>query len=522
MEGNIPAILKLGTAFDVLGPELRVGALAQEIVRFLGTELPGVRFGLLVWDEQKKTFLPPAGEVASVPESRAVAASGPVFKGQEFFVPLFDGPRFLGVLAAGIGEGAPEKDQVIRLGRIAEMALGNALMLIESETRSMDMFRFNVLSRALNPTVNEDEVLKILAEALSGMVNCDAFGFLIYGKNNQTMLIRSRVPLSRQCLGFIEENLAQVISNLTRLSSRPQGIKRVINVPEGSDDGRQIRSMLNAPLITKGKVIGVMSVYGTGNEGFSPRDQRNLSSLSSHGAVAFENAMLYGDLKQTYFSIINALASAIEAKDEYTRGHSDLVSRYSMAIAAAMNLTPSTIESIQIAGLLHDLGKIGVPEDILGKKGKLTDSEFDIVKEHPAIAMKILGPVEFPHFNDKGNDESARDPSPELTLSLFEHADLSADVKLMIYHHHEKFAGGGYPRGLSRDEIPLGARILAVADTFEALTADRPYRKAFPIEEGLKIITELSGTQLDPEIVWIFIELVKSKGIEALRNWQGF
>ncbi len=250
-------------------------------------------------------------------------------------------------------------------------------------------------------------------------------------------------------------------------------------------------------------------------DNFSARDAQNISNLVSHGAVAFENAMLYEDLRRTYFSIIKALTSAIEAKDEYTRGHSVLVSKYSAVIAVEMGLSSSVIESIQIAGLLHDLGKIGVPEEILGKKGKLTDNEYVIVKTHPAIAVKILGPVEFPHF---GSADSLPETPPELTLNLFEGADLSAEVKLMIFHHHEKYSGGGYPKGIKGEEIPLGARILSVADTFEALTADRPYRKAFALSEAIKVLRKISGEQLDPKIVEVFIKITKTKGLEFLKS----
>lgn len=515
---TIAGILKISDLSECAGRDERLDRIAGEIAALIGGEFPGKPCRLFIWDDGKRNFFTVSGEELPA-GSRALAAgaAGVAHDGSECIVPLRSGQRMLGVLAVSSGGDPAVAEQIAGFGRLAEVLLSNAVLFSESERRGMDMFRFNVVSRALNPTVNEDDVLKILVEALLGMVKCDACGFLVCGKKEQTLLIQSKNALAGQALEFIEGNLCETVANLAHSVLRHQGLKRVLKTGEGVPDERSLRSVLNSPLITKGKVVGVVAVYGFEHDLFSIRDQRNLSLLSSHGAVAFENAMLYGDLKRTYFSIINALASAIEAKDEYTRGHSDLVSRYSVAIATAMQLSPSTIESIQIAGLLHDLGKIGVPEDILGKKGKLTDAEFDIVKAHPEIAMKILGPVEFPHFGDQVMAEAV----PELTLSLFEQADLSADVKLMIFHHHEKFSGGGYPKGLVKDEIPLGARILSVADTFEALTADRPYRKAFSSEEAVKIVRELSGSQLDPEIVRVFAGLVESRGIDELRNMQG-
>ena len=515
----IPAILNLHASSEIMGDRLDVGNMAREIVRMMEETFEGARFSLAVWDEIRRVYLLD-GHRFSCPllNPFEISAAGAVDSPAGVFMPLRGRDGLLGILR---GEGLAERrDRAVAYSRLAEIILSNARFFIDSEVRSMDLFRFSVLSRALNPTVNEDEVLKIMEEALRGMVDFDACGFLILGKREQTCFVKAKAPLDGPSLSFIEDNLFSTISSLTHVNLDPAKFKRVIQAPMSNlAIGRKIESIINAPLITKGKVLGVMTVYGFAKDRFSMREQRNFSILAAHGAVAFENAMLYQDLKRTYFSIINALTSAIEAKDEYTRGHSVLVSKYSVAIAAAMGLTHSVVESIQIAGLLHDLGKIGVPEDILTKPGKLTDGEYVIVKAHPEIAMKILGPVEFPHFSDQ---EGQREVAPELTLSLFEEADLSADVKLMIFHHHEKFAGGGYPKGLKGEEIPLGARILSVSDTFEALTADRTYRKAFPVEQAMKILNEISGEQLDPSIVKVFDGIVKQGGIEALKNAPDF
>lgn len=527
MEWNI---LNLDWASRIMGAHLEIGNLLHEIIGHLKKQVPCKKIRLLLWDETKRRFVVEADTskkgVSFSPKVeketfRAIGIKEPFASKRSLLIPLRSKEKLLGILVleSCVSKDKFLKEKISELALFVTTALINAQLFIESELRNMDMFRFNVLSRALNPTVNEEDVVRILIEGLEGIIKFDIVGLLILGKQKDRLFIKSRTPLSKQILQAVKKSLLDLIFNLTRSPVDNMRLFEKINVAEGKAESLKINSYLNAPLIIKDKVVGVLSLYGFKKEQFGARDVQNISILASHGAVAFENAKLYEDLRRTYFSIINALTSAIEAKDEYTRGHSVLVSKFSVAIATQMGLSPTMIESIQIAGLLHDLGKIGVPEEILVKKGKLTDSEFHIVQAHPEIAMKILGPVEFPHFTKQSGYSEA---SPELTLSLFEQADLSADVKLMIYHHHEKYAGGGYPKGIKKDEIPLGARILSVSDTFEALTADRPYRKAFPISEAKKILMQISGEQLDAAIVKVFLKLLGTKGIEYLKTQGGF
>lgn len=243
---------------------------------------------------------------------------------------------------------------------------------------------------------------------------------------------------------------------------------------------------LSIPLVVKNKFIGLVNLGGKeSKEQFSPKDFQMLSGWSSNFAVAISNAQLHEGLLKSYFGAVSALAEAIETKDPYTRGHSDRVSRYASAMAQAMNLPESEIDGIRVAGILHDVGKIGVPEGLLLKFSPLSEAEFEVIKEHSVISDKIIEKAVFPW-----------------------------DVRPLARHHHERYDGGGYPDGLRGKDIPLGARILAVADTYEALLADRPYRAGFPKEKALEIIKEVAGTQLDPGIVSVFLDLVEKGEIE--------
>jgi diguanylate cyclase (GGDEF)-like protein/putative nucleotidyltransferase with HDIG domain len=178
---------------------------------------------------------------------------------------------------------------------------------------------------------------------------------------------------------------------------------------------------------------------------------------------------------------ISSLAGALEAKDRYTRGHSQMVANYAVLLANALNLSPETVENIRLAAFLHDIGKIGIPESILCKQGPLTPEEWDIMKQHPVIgARQILSPV-----------------------------SALKDVIPMVEFHHENWNGGGYPLGLIGDAIPLGARIVSIVDAFHGLTSDRSYRKALPLAEAQSILQEGAGIQWDPHLINVFFKLIQ-------------
>ena len=180
--------------------------------------------------------------------------------------------------------------------------------------------------------------------------------------------------------------------------------------------------------------------------------------------------------------IATSLAGAIDAKDPYTKGHSTSVSRYSEALARAINLPESEIEQISLGALLHDVGKIGIPENVLRKTSNLSDDEWKIMKQHPVIgAEKVLR------------------PNPVLR-----------ELIPIVKYHHERIDGKGYPDGLKGDEIPLAARIVAIADTFHALVSDRPYRKGMPLDKACEILMSGAGIQWDEDLVRKFIQIAPS------------
>ena len=252
----------------------------------------------------------------------------------------------------------------------------------------------------------------------------------------------------------------------------------VLTAPEDKNwVGRFDSSVLCAPLLIKDFVIGIMVVSGSKSEsGFDDGDLNLLFNLASQTAVAIENARLNQDIESIYFETISALALAVDAKDRYSRGHLDRVSRYSVAIGKHMGLENVELKMLRDAAVLHDLGKIGVPDDVLGKKDRLTDEEWNLMRKHPQIGESIIKPIK----------------------SLAYLCDI-------IRHHHEKLDGSGYPDGLKGESIAPLVRILAVADVFDALTSDRSYREKSSFKEGVIILREMGG-KIDQDIVNIFEE----------------
>ncbi len=239
-------------------------------------------------------------------------------------------------------------------------------------------------------------------------------------------------------------------------------------------------SFISVPLLLKGEGIGVLNVANKkNNEGFNKRDLEFLLNVSRIGALAFQNAKLHTQIQVDYLKTITALALIIDARDPYTKKHSENVTRYSVAIAKNLGFNAGQLENIRRAALLHDIGKIGIRDGVLLKPGKLTPDEFEQIKMHPVKGGEIVQSLPF-----------------------------LKDVSDLVRHHHERYDGSGYPDGKIGNDIELGARILAVADSFDAMTTDRLYRKKLPLEVAKDELKRNKSTQFDPQIVEAFLEVL--------------
>ncbi|RJQ32081.1 MAG: HD domain-containing protein [Actinobacteria bacterium] len=240
-----------------------------------------------------------------------------------------------------------------------------------------------------------------------------------------------------------------------------------------------INSAICVPLEARGKFLGVLSINRVKNKRrFTNEDTDLVRTVAANVAQIIENTKLREDEERRNLQVINIYISAVEARDPYTKGHSDAVTKYSVEIAKEMGLSEEEVRMIEVAGELHDIGKIGISDKILNKPGFLTDEERALIEQHPKIGKKLIE----------------------------QYSDLE-DIMPIVLHHHERYDGKGYPNGIAGEVIPLGARILAVADTFDAMTSDRPYRKALPLSVALKEIKNNAGTQFDPIIAKVFVKI---------------
>lgn len=241
--------------------------------------------------------------------------------------------------------------------------------------------------------------------------------------------------------------------------------------------------MACAPLIVQEKVLGFIAVCGRKiQKNFEEDELYLLFSLAIQTAVAIQNSQLNKDIESTYFETISALALAVDAKDQYSRGHLDRVSEYTVKLGEKMGLEAADIKTLRDAARLHDLGKIGIPDEVLCKPGALTDHEWLLMRKHPEIGESIISPV----------------------ASLNYLCDL-------IRHHHEKLDGSGYPDGLKGDEISQLTRILAIADIYDAVTTTRSYRSEFTPKKAIEMLREMDK-QIDQSIVDVLVDILRDEG----------
>lgn len=250
--------------------------------------------------------------------------------------------------------------------------------------------------------------------------------------------------------------------------------------------GHGIKSFMVFPIFLNRKLTAVLSVGRSHSEDFNTKDIAQARQMADQVAVALSNAILIEELENLNMGTIQALARTVDAKSSWTAGHSSRVAKMALKIGSVLGCSSQRLDDLHRAALLHDIGKVGIPLTILDKPGALDDDEYGLIKQHPSIGARILEPI-----------ASYKDIVP------------------IVLQHHERYDGKGYPGGLSGDEIDIGAKILAVADVFDALTSDRPYRKGWPVEHVIELIAEEAGRQFAPDIVKVFLSIMRQRKTKA-------
>lgn len=335
----------------------------------------------------------------------------------------------------------------------------------------------------VNQITQESTLSQNLSKVLNLILNCavdthvDTGSIMLLDRNHDLVvraasnenLIGKRIKFGQGIAGWVAKE------------------KKPLVLIDGIDDPRfskshqeRVKDSVSVPIMLGTKVVGVLNLTATRKKHhFTSRDLEFLTTLANQAAGAIYNAQIFEELRNNYFSTIQALAEAIDAKDPYTHGHSARVAEYAVMMAKEAGMTLEEMESLQTAAYLHDIGKIGIPEAILTKPGCLSREEYQIIRTHPEIGARILAPVNF-----KG------------------------DVVPIVRHHHERVDGDGYPDRLKGRRIPYEARILAVADSFDAMTSLRAYRPPRDFESAKAELKRCAGEQFDKEVVNLFLKAI--------------
>ncbi len=346
-----------------------------------------------------------------------------------------------------------------------------------------ELITISNFAEAVSIKSNVEEIAKYVGDVLVNSLGYNIFSIKLFDEEKMSLRVLEARGLSPEY--FKKRKNTYVGEGVSGLAVK---MGRIIEVFDMETDprintniyrGENIKSVICFPMITKGKVIGVINLYKREKYNFTPEEKRIISIFANQTALAIDNISLMEAIKSSYLTTIKLLSSAIDARDSYTQGHSERVTNIALCIGKKLGLRENELEILKTAGLLHDIGKIGVRDEIIKKRGKLNIPEFEEIKEHPLIGNKILERVSF-----------------------------LQGVSTIIKHHHERYDGSGYPDGLKGEEIPFLSSILAVADAFDAMSSDRPYRKAMGLNYIIDELKRCSNTQFDPAVVYALLDVI--------------
>ena len=339
------------------------------------------------------------------------------------------------------------------------------------------------LGRILNSTLDHQEVRRRAMEAATQLMKAEVGSLLLIDEEKQQLYFEVALGDKEETVKKITLSMGEGIAGWVAQN----GKALIVNAPgkdprffRGVDERTEFktRNIMCVPVKVKEKVIGVLeAINKKRGEKFDRGDLSLFVSLADQVAIALDNARLYQELEEMFFQTAESLADAIEKRDPYTGGHTQRVTSYSLAIGRHLQLEPTEKRCLKIAAVLHDVGKIGIEDQILRKPEPLNPDEYNTIKRHAKMGAEIL-----------------------------EHIRQLRDIVPGVKYHHEQMNGSGYPDGLKGEEMPMIAKIVAVADTYDAMTTDRPYRKALTKETAIGELKRCSGIQFDREVVEAFIK----------------
>jgi HD-GYP domain-containing protein (c-di-GMP phosphodiesterase class II) len=379
------------------------------------------------------------------------------------------------------------------LTQMSHLLRGIQTEVAKSEEQRGNLLALAEIGRMVNSSLDLQTVLREVMDTIIRLTGADR-GFLMLKDETGELQTRVARNWEKASLKPQEIHVSRTVVDWVVAHATPILTTNALDDPRFSAQesiiAYNLRSILCVPLTAKDRLIGVLYADSRLQEGLFNEEDRTLLTLFAHqAAVAIENARLFNALAEAYDQTLDALVAALDTRDRETKGHSQRVVRFALHIAAQMAYPEDELNNLQRGALLHDIGKIGIPDAILRKPGALDDDEWEIMRHHPDFGRRMLAGIPF----------------------------LSRPIDV-IYAHQERYDGTGYPQGLAGEAIPIGARIFAVADTFDAITSDRPYRKAQPLEVARQIIRDNSGTQFDPKVVQAFLSIPDEVLVAEMQN----
>lgn len=362
----------------------------------------------------------------------------------------------------------------------------------EYEKKVGQLSTLMALSTILNSTLEQKEVRKRAIEAATRLTDSEVGSLLLVDSEKNELFFEVALGEKGEKVKEIRLKMGEGIAGWVAKTGESVIIDDVQNDPrffKGADKKSSFvtRNMICVPVKSEGKVIGVLQAINKLKGGkFTKDDLEGFISLADQVAIAIEKSRLYQELRDTFFCAAEALADAIEKRDPYTGGHTKRVLQYSVAIGKYLDLKESELERLRLAAVLHDIGKIGIEDSILRKKGKLSPDEYEMVKKHPVWGAEIMG-----------------------------HIKQLKDIIPGMRYHHERMDGNGYPDHLCDNEIPIIAKIISVADTFDAITTERPYQESLSVNVAFKELRGSAGTQFDSRVVEAFLKAYEAGDIIA-------
>ena len=342
----------------------------------------------------------------------------------------------------------------------------------------------------LNSTLDQNVVRKMAMEAITRLMHAEVGSLLLVDDENKELYFEVALGDKGERVKEIRLKIGEGIAGWVAEHGNPlllQDVRKDPRFYKSADQKTEFvtRDMVCVPVKVKDKVIGVLQAINRAEGVFTEDDVELFQLFSNQVAIALDNARLYEEIRETFFATAEALAEAIEKRDPYTGGHTKRVVNYCLVAAKYMNLTPEELEILKLSAILHDVGKIGVEDRILRKPGNLDDEEAKIMKMHPLLGAEIM-----------------------------RHIRQLKDLIPGMLHHHERPDGKGYPEGLKGRDIPIVARIISAADTYDAMTTNRPYRKGLSHQTAIDEIKKEAGAQFDKEVAEAFVKAFEAGEIE--------